>query len=532
MAALLTTREKKLRYGAPWKVIAYFCIPTILIMVIQGFYNIIDKTLALQFASRDLAHDPWYIDQYNKLTNSNVSVVPLDQIKIYINVATQYASQTYNLMIAFGVMAAMGCAMTFSYAFGKRDIKKMSELTGNGFSFTLLFSILIAFLVFCLVFPGFHSVLITSQMGSRYNPITEQLAWQYSYPMLLAAPLAFISFYFTALLRNEGRANWVIIIMVSSLLINAGAAILFMRVLHLKMQGAMLGTIVSWLVQIIWGFIIVFGFKKSYSRFTWHDVWYLKWSNIWQFLKAGFPNFISGVSFVVFSYFSTMLVVQLPNQPETGNGVSLLQELMSAYSPWTTLIYSAGIGISQGSRAILAYNYGAQKYRRIWEILWRSSVLLITWFTLVLIILIALGDKMMLVFAFPKQYVSQYRWWLVLSFCSYPLSSLSLIAFTFYQGINKSLLASIANSLRAFIVALPMMGLGLLVSKLTGNPIYYFLFFGLVDFGCALVLIPMLAYSWYKYHNKIVDIPDHFDKEVSVKTTAKKPEPVKKYQHF
>jgi len=27
-------------------------------MVIQGFYNIIDKTLALQFASRDLAHDP------------------------------------------------------------------------------------------------------------------------------------------------------------------------------------------------------------------------------------------------------------------------------------------------------------------------------------------------------------------------------------------------------------------------------------------------------------------------------------------
>jgi len=102
--------------------------------------------------------------------------VPLDQIKIYINVATQYASQTYNLMIAFGVMAAMGCAMTFSYAFGKRDIKKMSELTGNGFSFTLLFSILIAFLVFCLVFPDFHSVLITSQMGSRYNPITEQLA--------------------------------------------------------------------------------------------------------------------------------------------------------------------------------------------------------------------------------------------------------------------------------------------------------------------------------------------------------------------
>lgn len=532
MAIMLTDREKRLRYGAPWKVIAYFCIPTVLIMVIQGFYNIIDKTLALQFASRDLAHDQWYIDHYNNLTNSSVTSVPLDQIKIYINVATQYASQTYNLMIAFGVMAGMGCAMTFSYAFGKRDIKKMRELTGNGFSFTFLFSILIAILVFFLVFPGFNSVLITSQMGNRYNPITEQLAWQYSYPMLLATPLAFISYYFICLLRNEGRVNWVIIIMVSSLLINAGAAILFMRVFHLKMQGAMLGTIVSWLVQIIWGFIIVFGFKSSYSRFTWHDVWYLKWSNIWQFLKAGFPNFISSISFVVFSYFSTMLVVQLPNQPETDNGVSLLQELMSAYSPWTTLIYSAGIGISQGSRAILAYNYGAQKNRRIWEILKRSSVLLITWFTFILIILIALSDQMMLVFAFPKHYVNQYRWWLVLSFCSYPLASLSLIAFTFYQGVNKSLLASITNSLRAFTIALPMMGLGFLVSKLTGNPIYYFLFFGLVDFACALVLIPMIVYSWSKYRVKMVDIPDHFDKAVAVTTTAKKSEPVKKYQHF
>lgn len=532
MATMLTEREKRLRYGTPWKTIAYFCVPTVLIMVIQGFYNIIDKTLALQFASGDLAKDSWYVNEYNNLTGNSVSVIPLDQIKIYINVATQYASQTYNLMFAFAVMAAMGCAMTFSYAFGKRDVKKMHEITGNGFSFTFLFSILIGFLIFCLVFPGFNSVLITSQMGNRYNAITEQLAWEYSYPMLLAAPLAFISFYFTSLLRNEGRVNWVIVIMVSSLLINAGAAIFFMRVLHLKMQGAMLGTICSWFIQIIWGFIIVFRFKSSYSRFTWHDVWYLKWSNVWQFLKAGFPNFISGISFVIFSYFSTMLVVQLPNQPETGNGVSLLQELMSAYSPWTTLIYSAGIGISQGSRAILAYNYGAQKYKRIWEILKRSSILLLTWFTFVLIILIAFGDKMMLVFAFPKQYVNEYRWWLVLSFCSYPFASLSLIAFTFYQGINKSLLASIANSLRAFVIALPMMGLGFLVSNLTGNPIYYFVFFGLVDFACALILIPMLVHSWYKYRNKIADVPDHFDKKTPAKNKGKKPESIKKYKHF
>ncbi|MDQ7983243.1 MAG: MATE family efflux transporter [Spiroplasma sp.] len=532
MATMLTEREKRLRYGKPWKTIAYFCIPTVLIMVIQGFYNVIDKTLALQFAAGDLSTDPWYLAEYNKIVGGAATSIPLDIMKGYINIATQYATQTYNLVFAFAAMAGMGCAMNFSFAFGKRDIKKMHELTGNGFSFTILFSILIGFLVFCLIFPGFNSVLITSQMGNRYNAITNYLAWEYSYPMLAATPLMFVSFYFTSLLRNEGRVNWVIIIMISSLLINCAAAVFFMKVCHLKMQGAMLGTVFSWLVQIIWGFIIVFRFKSSYSRFGWHDVLYLKWNNIWNFLKAGFPNFISGVSFVVISYLSTMLVVQLPNQPETGTGVSLLQELMSSISPWTALIYSAGIGISQGSRAILAYNYSAEKYHRIWEILKRSSILFFAWFIFILIILIAFADKMMLAFAFPKEYVQQYRWWLVLAFSSYPLASITLIAFTLYQGINKSMLASIANSLRAFTVALPMMGLGFLVANLSGNPIFYFLFFGLIDLACSLVLIPMLIYSWYKYKDKLVDVPDHFDKKAVSTTKVKKQKLFKRMPHF
>ncbi|MBE4704097.1 MATE family efflux transporter [Spiroplasma platyhelix] len=525
---LLTEREKKLRYGKPWLTILYFCIPTVLIMFIQGFYNIIDKTLALQFAAGDLSSDPFYVALYNQMKSTTVDIIPLKEMKIFINVATQYATQTYNLLFAFAVMAGMGCAMNFSIAFGQRNEKKMHEITGNGFSFTIIFSIFISFMIFCLIFPGFNSVFIRSQMGGIYNPITNYLAWDYSFLMLLAAPLMFLSYYFVSLLRSEGRMGWIVLIMVTSVLINSGAAIFFMKVCHLKMQGAMLGTVFSWLVQVIWGFIIVFRFRTSYTRFSWSNLIHLKFENIWLFLKAGLPNFIAGVSFVVVSFLSTSLVVNLPNQ-KIDNNVSILQELMSSISPWMGLIFSAATGISQGARAVIAYNFGAKKYNRIWQILKRSSILFFVWFIFVLIMLASVGDKMMLMFAFPEEYVQQYRWWLLLSFASYPFASFTLICFTLYQGINKSLLASFTNSLRAFTIALPMIGLGYLVATLTGNSIFYFLFFGLIDFVSSLILIPILIQSWIKYKDKLIDVPDNFKihKEHGETVTEKK-EPSKK----
>lgn len=525
---ILTTREKKLRYGKPWITIMYFCIPTVLIMVIQGFYNIIDKTLALQFAAGDLSHDPFYLALYKEITGETVSSIPLNQMKIFINVATQYATQIYNLLFAFAVTAGMGCAMNFSIAFGQRNDKKMREISGNGFSFTFLFSILVSFFIFCLIFPGFNSIFIRVQMGQVYNPITNYLAWQYSYPMLFAAPLMFLSYYFVSILRSEGRMGWIIIIMVSSVLINSAAAIFFMKVCHLKMQGAMLGTVFSWLVQVIWGFIIVFRFKNSYSKFSLSNVIQLKVKNIGSFLKMGLPNFIAGISFVAVSFISTALVVSLPNQP-IHNNISVLQELMSSISPWMALIFSAGVGVSQGARAIIAYNFGAKKYNRIWQILKRSSILFFSWFIFVLIMIIAIGDQMMLMFAFPKEYVQEYRWWLVLVFASYPFASFTLICFTLYQGINKSLLASFTNSLRAFTIALPMIGLGYFIALWTGNSILYFVFFGLIDFVSSLILIPILIHSWIKYKGKLVDFPDNFkiEKKGDVVVTEKKVLPKK-----
>lgn len=515
----LTMREKKFRFAKPWITIAYFCIPTILIMVIQGLYDVVDKTLALQFATNDLITNSWYVNAYNILKGltgaDKVTSIPQEDMRTFINIGTQYGYQVYNLQWAFSVMIGLGCSLNFSMAYGQRDKVKMQKITGNGFTITSLFGILVGAIMFCLIYPKFKALFITVQMGTLYNPITQQIAWQYCYPMIAGAPMMFLSYYVLSLLRSEGRSNLTIMMIISSLIINIGSSIFFMKICHLGMVGSMLGTVVAWICQVFIGLIIIIKKQDSTTTFGIKDAINIDKSNLLAFIKLGFPNFLANGALVFTSFISTILVVQLPNQDYNGH-VSILQQLMSSIAPWMILIVSVGAGITQGARSIIVYNYGAKKYNRIWQILKRTSTLLIIWFTLMLIVFICFGKEMMEMFAFPANYASKYKWWLVLNFMTYPFCAVTYICLTLFQGTNKPLLATISNSLRTIVVALPCLGIGFVISKISGNAIYYYLFIGLTDLFSASILIPILVYKWKKYHNSLIDVTDDLQEKAAI----------------
>ncbi|WP_342275721.1 MATE family efflux transporter [Spiroplasma endosymbiont of Nebria brevicollis] len=516
MDIYLTKREKKFRFAKPWITITYFCIPTILIMVIQGLYDVVDKTLALQFATGDLSTNGWYVNAYNALKGltgiDKVTSIPINDMRTFINIGTQYGYQVYNLQWAFSVMIGLGCALNFSMAYGRRDKIKMRQITGNGFALTSLFGLLVGVIMFCLIYPGFKAIFITVQMGNLYNPITQQIAWQYCYPMIVGAPMMFLSYYVLSLLRSEGRSNLTIMMIVSSLAINIGSSIFFMTICHLGMVGSMLGTVVAWICQVMIGLIIIVKMQDSKTTFGIQDVIKIDKSNLLAFMKLGFPNFLANGALVFTSFISTILIVQLPNQ-DYENHVSILQQLMSSIAPWMILIVSVGAGITQGARSIIAYNYGAKKYNRIWQILKRTSTLLIIWFSLMLIVFISFGKEMMEMFAFPANYSTKYQWWLVLNFMSYPFCAVTYICLTLFQGTNKSLLATISNSLRTIVVALPCIGIGFVISMATGNAIYYYGFIGLTDLFSAAILIPILVYKWKKHRNNLIDVTDNLQEQ-------------------
>lgn len=269
----LSKRELKLRYDKPWKIIFYFCAPTVLLMVVQGLYNILDKTLALTFVPETIASLEQYVKWYNEIKGTSVSRIPLEDIRSYINVATQYTSQIMNFIFAFAVMIGFGCTLAFSIAYGQRDVKKMAKVAGNGFSTTIVFSIFVSIFVMLLVHPKLNSVMITSQMGEFYNPITLDLAWKYVWLLISGAPLLFLSYYFISLLRAEGYMLLIIGLMVGSILSNIGFSILFITVGKMSLTGAALGSFMAWIIQIAGAMIFVFSKRtKSFMKFSLSDL--------------------------------------------------------------------------------------------------------------------------------------------------------------------------------------------------------------------------------------------------------------------
>lgn len=505
MSKILTIYEKKIKFEKPWKIILYFCIPTIFLIIIQqGLYNIIDKSLILKFATPNLINNQFYINAFNQLKNINVKKIPLIDMKKFINIATQYISQIYNLQWSFGILINVGCAINFSIYYGKQDIINIRRIVGNGFLLNIIFSIITSFIIFCITFPGWNSIFITLQIKKQYSLIIKMLCWEYLFPMLFTSIIMFLSCYLITLIRSEGNIKWSIIIILSSLLTNIFTSIFFMKFFNFGILGSILGTIFSWIIQLICCFVFIFK-KNSYLKFYLNDLINIKIKNIFNFIKSGLPSFINKISLVITTYITTLIIGKLPNQ-EYYNGISILQELHSSITPWITLILSSIIGIIQSAYNIIYYNYGTKKKYKIIKFLKYFILLIIIWFCLILIIFIIFGKKMITLFYFPEKLAIKYHWWIVLSFITYPFCSLTYISLILFQIINNSFLAIFISSLRSIIIIIPLIIIGFEISKITGNSIFYYIFIGFNDLISAIIISPILFYYWKKYKNKLINI--------------------------
>jgi Na+-driven multidrug efflux pump len=576
----LTKREYALRYQGVWSAIAYFCIPTVVLMLTQGLYNILDKTLALQFATphattnwsyitkliigdgttsvlsdamkdgtnnwnvftdlfsvtgdaadleklKDLVNNfssstdlnKFFEDFKNIIHDNNLQVsIQSSHIREYINITTQYTMQTYNIAYAFSQIMAIGAGMNYAVQFGKSKREKLGEIAGNGISQSFIMSIIISTLLFLLSFPQLHQVLITSQMGGHKNEVIEALAWNDVEPLIFGLSTMFVAGVTMNMIRSEGKMIHVMIMTLTSILVKCSVAISAMYFGGLELAGAQLGTIMAFLYQIIYCLFVIFCSKVSFSKFKFRHLIILRRKNWAETLKAGVPNFIIYFAVVVNSYVSTATVISLPIPKEgpsfsENGGVSILQQLISSMTPWAEFILSVCIGLNQGVRTMIAYNYGAKRNKRIIDILKKSTWLMFGWFCFIFILVVAAGPSMMTLFAFPEEYAQYgniFYWYQFLYFFTYPFASLTYIGLGIFQGTRKTNRATIVTSLRSMVVFLPMLGIGYGITMATGNAIWFFLFVGMSDLVSAIVIAPMLIayYKKAKRENKLVNVEE------------------------
>ncbi|WHQ36698.1 MATE family efflux transporter [Spiroplasma sp. SV19] len=510
---IMTKREHKLRYAKPWSAIWYFCGPMVLIMVIQGLYNIIDKNMAQNFTSLDIMNR-FNIDEH---TANNL-----------VNITTGYTMTAFYTLFAFAALFGVGASIVFSMEYGRRNITQMRRIVGNMIGLQITLSIVVALVLFFLMNEHFGALLVKAQMNGGMSGLAQSryitLAWEYSRVFIFCAPLLFLSFALPTFLRTEGKVFIVLIMQIISIPVNVLFSFVFAKLAHLQMSGVMMGSMMAWIFNIVFSASVIIFSKNSYCKFSWKD---MIWSR--EIIKRSFPigigSFFLNFAMAIQVLISTILVVHLPGQDDvlitvngqkvlaTSVGIYICQLVYSTISPFIVIFTSAGVGLAQGATAICAYAFGAKKYKRIEQIIFRIAILELAWFTFVFAIILAFADKMMLIYNFPQELVGHYRWYTVLAFSTYIFASVTYTSMALYSAIGKSTQTLICSMLRSLIVMVPLSFIGYGVSLLTGNNIDYFILVGLNDLICAFIIGPMLISTWRKNKTKLIDHPDDFEQQ-------------------
>lgn len=130
----------------------------VLIMVIQGLYNIIDKNMVQSFTSVDIMKR-FNIDEH---TANNL-----------VNITTGYTMTAFYTLFAFASLFGVGASIVFSMEYGRRNIAQMRRIVGNMVGLQIVLSILVAIVLFFLMNEHFGALLVKAQMNGGMSGLAQ-----------------------------------------------------------------------------------------------------------------------------------------------------------------------------------------------------------------------------------------------------------------------------------------------------------------------------------------------------------------------
>ncbi|ATZ18770.1 MATE efflux family protein [Williamsoniiplasma somnilux] len=515
-ATLFTRREWILRYASPFKALMFMAGPMIIITLVNALYGIIDKQLTLHFAMDQVISmvksgeiKGWLADGITEI-NANTDNVYLELFaKQLINVSTQYSNTIIFILQALSLLTAVGTAVKWGQAMGRRNKQEMDSVLVTGLLQTLLMAV-IGVIILYFVSPLIICAQANVAYGDRETSVAYLLASQYTSKFIMGFPLLVFATFLSTLLRTEGKVWWVIAINVASVAINMITGELIMKAspADQKMAGAVYGSMIAWGFLIIVALLIITFSKNTLLRPNLKKI-KLTWKDSLSIWSLGFSPFLSNFIFAAANFILTLLITVMhpnpgpPSQAWAGwiiivvndhpAYVSTAIRVLSAGSPWMGILWAPIVGMMQGGNANYAYNKGSGNRFRILQTLRIQMLINTIWGFLVVFIVMAFGGMMLQLFDGPKEQ----HWWFFLYFSCFFMAGWTYSAMSLFQGTGQSTYATLLSVLRALISVITMTIIGWAIARGSwnnnGNADWIiFLFYGMAEIPAAIAATVLL----------------------------------------
>ena len=408
------TMDNPMRYEPVGKLLKKFAVPSVIAMLVNSIYNIIDQIFIGQGVG--------YLG----------------------NAATTVALPITTIALAVAMLIGAGGNAFAAIKLGeqKKDVAKRT--LGTVFFTMIIIGILMA--VFGLIFL----VPMLNLFGATENNL--QYAIDYASIILIGIPFVLCGVGGSNFARTDGSPKIAMVSMVVGAVMNTILDPIFIFVFHWGVQGAAVATIMG---QIATTIIIMryfdksgnMRFKKEYLRF---DFPLLKAS-----IALGVSSCITQVSSVFLQIVLNNSLVKYGNMTEVGGDIAL--SAMGIVMKVSMILIAINIGIGTGAQPILGYNKGAGNYSRIQKTYILAAVVSTIVSVAGWVVCVAFPQYIIAIFGNEN---AQFTSFAVMCLRIYMFgiftSGFQMVTTSYFQATGQALKASVLSMLRQLIVLIPL----------------------------------------------------------------------------
>ncbi|MFA0815117.1 MAG: MATE family efflux transporter [Anaerofustis sp.] len=299
-----------------------FAVPSVISMLVNSIYNIVDQIFIGQGVG--------YLG----------------------NAATNVAFPLVSLTLAISLMIGNGCAANTSLLLGQGRKEEASEGFGSGLLLSFICGLLLAGV----------SALFLPQMMVLFGATDAilQYALDYTSITLIGIPFIMVTLTLNSVIRADGSPKYSMYSILSGAILNTILDPIFIFGLGLGVRGAAMATVIGQIFGFVLSGLYLFRFK--HIDFHWSKV-RLRFRYVKVIANLGMASLITQLSGV-------LVQIVLNNSLRYYGGLSVYGSevplsVMGIVMKVNMIVISIILGIGIGAQPIIGFNYGAEKYKRV-----------------------------------------------------------------------------------------------------------------------------------------------------------------------
>jgi putative MATE family efflux protein len=387
------------------KVIRKMAVPTIISMLVTGFYNIADT---------------FFVGHLNTQSTAAVGIV----------------FSVMFIIQAFGFFFGQGSGTYISRELGAKRHRNAEKMASTGFFLSFMFGCLLLIVGELLLTP------LSIWLGSTPTilPYTEKFMGI----ILLGAPFFTASLTLNNQMRFQGNASLSMIGIVTGSLLNVILDPILIFGLHMGVEGAALSTVIG---QVVSFFILI---RMTFSARN-IGISFKNFSPSWDFLKE---IFYGGSPSLSRQGLSSVAMIAL--NISVGRYGDAAIAGMSIVNRITMFVMSAVIGLGQGFQPLCGFCYGARLYDRLKKAFWYTVKIGTVFLVICTVVGICFSSQIIMIFRNDPDVVRIGHVALIWQLSTFPLDAFSMASNMMTQVCRKTWRANILSAARQGLFFIPL----------------------------------------------------------------------------